>query len=166
MLSTALWKRVSQADTHGVTNSPLQWSVSLTPLLMARIHILAGAVKSQYLTVLPRPHVILWSSGKCPFRSPWITSFQMKSHNIFTFTSMDAVSYVKNFCAIHCPCFSSALPSLSCRSQSCRQTFTCGHIIAMAHWYPLFPLLLFLISLWLFLTSSNQQTSIFLEVSV
>lgn len=128
--------------------------------------ILAGAVKSQHLTVLPRPRVILWSSGKCPFRSPWITSFQRKSHNIFTFTSMDAVSYVKNFCAIHCPFFSSALPSLSCRSQSCTQTFTCGHIIAMAHWYPLFPLLLFLISLWLFLTSSNQQTNIFLEVFV
>lgn len=81
--------------------------------------VLAGAVTSQYLTVLPRPRVILQSSGKCPFRSSWVTSFQMSSHNIFTLTSIDGVPHVKGFCAIHCPGFGSSLPSLGCRSQSC-----------------------------------------------
>lgn len=112
-------------QTHpfsGLWAWPLRW--------WPRFTVPAGAVNSQYPTALPRPCLILQNSGKCPFRLPWITSFQMKSHNIFTFTSMDAVLYVKNFFAIHCPCFSSALPWLSCRSQNCTQTFTCGHTVA------------------------------------
>lgn len=39
---------------------------------------------------------------KCPLGLPWVTSFQMENHHVFTFTYADAVPYLDNFHAILC----------------------------------------------------------------
>lgn len=102
------WLLLASSDGHSLLFWKGQWTVN--PQLPSPGH-------SWFCRAL---------SSKCPLRLPWITSFQVEDHSIFTFTYVDAVPYLNHFHAILCTFFRSTLPLLNCRNQNCTQHSTCG----------------------------------------